>query len=83
MDSLQNSLCFGVQLFDAELALPRALSNPQALNSYGYANDNPITSKDPLGRDAYDISRPLGSPAMLSAYYAHAFVYVSSRKFAG
>ena len=27
-----------------------ALSNPQALNSYGYANDNPITSKDPNGR---------------------------------
>jgi RHS repeat-associated protein len=27
-----------------------ALSNPQALNSYGYANDNPISSKDPTGR---------------------------------
>src|SRR5262249_10553544 len=27
-----------------------ALSNPQALNSYGYANDNPITGKDPSGR---------------------------------
>jgi RHS repeat-associated protein len=27
-----------------------ALSNPQALNSYGYANDNPITSSDPTGR---------------------------------
>jgi RHS repeat-associated protein len=27
-----------------------ALINPQALNSYGYANDNPITSKDPNGR---------------------------------
>jgi RHS repeat-associated protein len=27
-----------------------ALSNPQALNSYGYANDNPITGKDPNGR---------------------------------
>jgi RHS repeat-associated protein len=27
-----------------------ALSNPQALNSYGYANDNPITNKDPSGR---------------------------------
>jgi RHS repeat-associated protein len=29
-----------------------ALSNPQALNSYGYANDNPITNKDPNGRQA-------------------------------
>jgi len=27
-----------------------ALSNPQSQNSYGYANDNPITGKDPLGR---------------------------------
>jgi RHS repeat-associated protein len=27
-----------------------ALTNPQAQNSYGYSNDNPITGKDPLGR---------------------------------
>jgi RHS repeat-associated protein len=27
-----------------------ALTNPQALNSYGYANDNPISNKDPNGR---------------------------------
>jgi RHS repeat-associated protein len=27
-----------------------ALSNPQALNSYSYASDNPITNKDPSGR---------------------------------
>lgn len=27
-----------------------ALANPQALNSYGYGNGNPITNKDPLGR---------------------------------
>jgi RHS repeat-associated protein len=27
-----------------------ALKNPQAQNSYGYANDNPITGKDPDGR---------------------------------
>jgi RHS repeat-associated protein len=27
-----------------------ALSNPQALNSYGYANGNPIVFKDPQGR---------------------------------
>lgn len=29
-----------------------ALSNPQALNSYAYANNNPITGKDPSGRQA-------------------------------
>jgi RHS repeat-associated protein len=27
-----------------------ALTNPQAQNSYGYANDNPVTGKDPNGR---------------------------------
>ena len=27
-----------------------ALANPQALNSYSYANDNPISNKDPNGR---------------------------------
>jgi RHS repeat-associated protein len=27
-----------------------ALTNPQALNSYAYANDNPIVGKDPSGR---------------------------------
>jgi RHS repeat-associated protein len=27
-----------------------AMSDPQALNSYGYASDNPITNKDPNGR---------------------------------
>jgi hypothetical protein len=27
-----------------------ALLNPQSLNSYGYANDNPIVLKDPTGR---------------------------------
>src|SRR5947208_2704958 len=27
-----------------------ALTNPQSQNSYGYANDNPITGKDPNGR---------------------------------
>ena len=29
------------------------LSNPQSLNSYSYAQDNPITSKDPSGLDSY------------------------------
>src|SRR6266566_2482749 len=50
-----------------------ALANPQALNSYGYANDNPITGKDPLGRIGEDFSRPLGAlPA-----FAHDFTFVS------
>ena len=29
------------------------LSNPQSLNSYSYAQDNPIASKDPSGLDSY------------------------------
>ena len=29
------------------------LSNPQSLNSYSYAQDNPITSTDPSGLDSY------------------------------
>src|SRR6266436_794321 len=33
-----------------------ALLNPQALNSYGYANDNPITNKDPSGRCGEPVS---------------------------
>jgi RHS repeat-associated protein len=37
------------------LGEPKAqnLENPQSLNSYSYANDNPITGKDPSGRQ-YD-----------------------------
>src|SRR5262245_20944015 len=34
----------------------RALSNPQALNSYGYASDNPVTNKDPDGRWAATVN---------------------------
>ena len=30
--------------------LDQDLTNPQSFNSYSYANDNPITSKDPTGR---------------------------------
>jgi hypothetical protein len=30
----------------------QVLSDPQSLNSYSYANDNPITKSDPNGRDA-------------------------------
>ena len=31
-----------------------ALTNPQSQNSYGYANDNPITGKDPSGRTVWE-----------------------------
>ena len=31
-----------------------ALLHPQALNSYAYANDNPITGKDPSGRTVWE-----------------------------
>jgi RHS repeat-associated protein len=39
-----------------------ALSNPQALNSYAYANGNPITNKDPNGK--------FGAAAALPFVYA-------------
>lgn len=32
------------------------LENPQSLNSYAYANGNPITNKDPDGRAVFDLS---------------------------
>src|SRR5262249_9112843 len=32
--------------------LDQDLTNPQSLNSYSYANDNPITQKDPNGTTA-------------------------------
>jgi len=48
-----------------------ALSNPQALNSYAYANDNPVTNKDPLGRESFQITRPLGGLPL----WAHAIEY--------
>jgi hypothetical protein len=40
-----------------------ALSNPQALNSYGYANDNPITGKDPNGRCPWCLPSLVGGAA--------------------
>jgi len=32
------------------------LEDPQSLNSYGYAGNNPITFKDPTGRDYFELS---------------------------
>ena len=29
------------------------MANPQSLNSYSYANGNPVTNKDPDGRNAF------------------------------
>jgi RHS repeat-associated protein len=53
-----------------------ALSNPQALNSYGYANDNPITNKDPLGRITMLVSRPIADEGLVSAIGGHTFLLV-------
>jgi RHS repeat-associated protein len=46
-----------------------ALSKPQALNSYGYANDNPLTNKDPLGREAYGVNLGVSGEAGFGALY--------------
>ena len=43
-----------------------ALLNPQALNSYAYANGNPITGKDPSGRSVWEY-QPLCVPKTSSA----------------
>jgi RHS repeat-associated protein len=53
-----------------------ALSNPQALNSYGYASDNPITNKDPLGRITMLVSRPIADEGVISAIGGHTFLLV-------
>jgi RHS repeat-associated protein len=34
----------------------KVITNPQSLNSYGYANDNPIENKDPDGRFSVGVS---------------------------
>jgi RHS repeat-associated protein len=53
-----------------------ALSNPQALNSYGYASDNPITNKDPMGRMTMLVSRPIADEGWVSAIGGHTFLLV-------
>ncbi|HEV7671108.1 MAG TPA: FG-GAP-like repeat-containing protein [Thermoanaerobaculia bacterium] len=39
------------------------LTNPQTLNSYAYANGNPITGKDPSGRQYVDVNAAYAVPA--------------------
>src|SRR5262249_5499888 len=39
----------------------QVLTDPQSLNSYSYANDNPITKSDPNGRDATTYSVGMGA----------------------
>jgi RHS repeat-associated protein len=55
------------------------LQNPQNLNSYSYAIDNPINKSDPLGKHVELVSRPIGDVAGIptSQFGAHAFVYVA------
>jgi hypothetical protein len=43
------------------------LSEPQSLNSYSYANDNPITKSDPTGRAGAMALAPLAAPSELLA----------------
>ena len=55
------------------------LKDPQVLNSYSYAANNPITGKDADGRLVELVSRPIGdwNGVPVSQLGAHAFVYVS------
>jgi RHS repeat-associated protein len=52
----------------------QVLTNPQSLNSYSYANDNPITNKDPDGRLAVGGSYNVNVEGGFAAYSA---TYVS------
>jgi RHS repeat-associated protein len=53
-----------------------ALTNPQSQNSYGYANGNPITNKDPSGRVTMLVSRPIADAGIVSAIGGHTFLLV-------
>jgi RHS repeat-associated protein len=44
------------------------LTNPQSLNSYSYANDNPINKSDPSGKDAVLAAPLLGAIAVVLVY---------------
>ena len=52
-----------------------ALSNPQLLNSYGYAADSPITNRDTNGKKVEIVSRPIAG--LVGTYFAHTFIYVT------
>jgi RHS repeat-associated protein len=54
------------------------LQNPQNLNAYSYAIDNPINKSDPLGKHVELVSRPIGdwNGVPVSQVGAHAFVFV-------
>ena len=45
------------------------LTRSAILNSYSYANGNPIVSKDPAGRAAYLAARPVWVPGIYHLYY--------------
>nr|WP_255679752.1 SpvB/TcaC N-terminal domain-containing protein [Methylocystis sp. WRRC1] len=66
------------------------LSNPQQLNSYGYANANPVTSKDPNGRFASSaafaplipeiaVTAPAWLPPVIAIGSVAAAVYIASQ----
>jgi RHS repeat-associated protein len=48
----------------------QALTDPQSLNSYSYANDNPIIKKDPDGRLAFGVSYGGGAEGGFGAFSA-------------
>src|SRR5207302_401565 len=56
------------------------LTNPQSLNSYSYANGNPVTNKDPEGLDALGFNIAIGGEAGFGIYggvtYSAGLTYV-------
>jgi RHS repeat-associated protein len=53
----------------------QALTDPQSLNSYSYANDNPITKSDPTGKCGEDACVLEGSLAIAGAAAGFAGTY--------
>ena len=52
------------------------VANPQFLNSYSYASDNPIAGKDPSGRITILVSRPIADSGWVSSVGGHSFLLV-------
>jgi RHS repeat-associated protein len=52
------------------------LTDPQSLNSYSYANGNPIKQSDPSGRTSYEYIRSLDPNQAQYNLFGHAFVFV-------